>query len=212
MSLEKYNPAKQRKAVEAVRREETVMKTQVSKVKSNEAILEEFSFDDLLEVDLHHKNVMSTVKGFGSMSVINHDKCGRRIHLANDIWRQLGCPQFLRVFLKAKQMFVIAGTDYGIAVKFDRKIPFEEAVDNYNGKVVLYATETVKSITKEWNLEFDSNCCYTGGTHKKCTINGIPAIVISKEAEVEEASVANDTEDVADTTEDSSVDAVGDEI
>lgn len=211
MSLEKYNPAKQRNAVEAVRREEAVKKTQVSKVKSNEAILEEFSFDDLLEVDVRHKNMMSTVKGFGSMSVINHDKCGRRIHLANDIWRQLGCPQFLRVFLKKKKMFVIAGTDYGIAVKFDRTMPFEKAVEEYTGKIVLYATETVKSITTEWQLEFDSNCCFTGGTHKKCTINGIPAIVISKDAEVEEAAVANVTEDVNDATEDSSVDAVSDE-
>lgn len=188
MSMDKIKPQKQRKAVEAVRKEEA-NKAEISKVKTTEAILEEFNFADLEAIDTRHKNMSSSVKGFGCITIINHDRCGRRVHLANSIWRDLSCLPFVKLYIKGKQLFVTGSETGGIAVKFDRTIPFEEAVESYNGKVVLYATETVKRLTAEWELEFDANCCYTGCTYKKCTINGTPAIVISKDddAEVSEA-------------------------
>lgn len=188
MSMEKVKPQKQRKAVEAVRKEEA-NKAEISKVKTTEAILEEFDFADLEAIDIRHKNMKASMKGSGCMTIINHNHCGRRVHLANSIWRSLDCPPYVKLYIMGKKLFVTASVTGGIAVKFDRTIPFEEAVESYNGKVVLYATETVKRLTAEWELEFDANCCYTGCTYKKCTINGTPAIVISKDddAEVSEA-------------------------
>lgn len=178
MSIEKVKPLKQRQAVEAVRREEA-NQTEIVKVKTTEVVLEEFNFDDLEAIDTRHKNMTSSVKGSGCITIINHDRCGRRVHLANAIWRDLDCLPFVKLYIKGKKLFVTGSANGGIAVKFDRTIPFEEAVEDYNGKVVLYATETVKRLTAEWELEFDSNCCFTGGTYKKCTINGTPAVVIS---------------------------------
>ena len=180
------NLEKQRRAVEAARREEAEKQIQVSNVKTRDAILEEFNLAELEAVDVKHKNMKSTIKGSGCVTIINHDKCGRRVHLANSIWRDLDCPQFVKVFLKSQQMFVMDGGKAGIAVKFDRTMPFEDAVKDYNGKIVLYATETVKRVTADWELQFDSSCCYTGGTYKKCIISGVPAVVISKEDAVEE--------------------------
>lgn len=186
MAMEKVKPLKQHQAVEAVRREEA-NKAEISKVKTTETILEEFSFAEMEEIDVRHRNMTLSVKGSGCISIINHDQCGRRVHLENLIWRDLGCPQLVKLFIKPKQLFVTAATTNGIAVKFDRKLTFEDAVKNYKGKVVLYATETVKRLTADWELDFSDNCCYTGGTYKKCTINGTPAIVISKD-EVKEAT------------------------
>lgn len=199
MSVNREIIKKQREAAEAVKREEATKQTPVSNVKTHEAILEDFKLDELEQVDVRHKNVGSTVKGTGCFTIINHERCGRRVHLANAIWRELGCPPFLKVFLKPEKMIVMASLDNGIAVKFDRTMAFEDAVKDYKGKVVLYATETVKRVTADWHLQFDSNCCYTGGTYKKCTVNGIPAIVISKDdtGEVvkapEEGATENDT-------------------
>jgi len=174
---------KQRNAVERARAAEMAASTEET-IKDTEEVLEEFDFADLEAIDTRHKNVASTVKGSGCMTIINHERCGRRVHLANPIWRRLGCPPYLKLYLKGDLLFVTASTSGGIAVKFDRTIPFEKAVESYHGKVVLYATETVKRLTAEWDLEFDFNCCYTGGTFKECTINGTLAIVISKNGEV----------------------------
>lgn len=209
MSMEKIKSLKQRQAVEAVRKEE-VNNSVTNTVKSEEVILENFDLADLEAIDTRHKNMSGTVKGSGCLTVINHERCGRRVHLANSIWRELGCPKFVKLYIKPKNLFVTAGTTGGIAVKFDRTMLFEDAVENYNGKVVLYATETVKRLTADWSLEFDDNCCYTGGTYKKCTINGTPAIVITKDAVVEKAE-ADTTEAVEDVTESGNVDAVGNE-
>lgn len=201
MSLEKFNPEKQRKAVEAVREEEAAKNVTVNNAMTNEAILEEYDLAELEQVDVRHKNIGATTKGYGCFTIVNHKECGRRVHLANAIWRGLDCPPFLKVFLKPKKMILMAGTDNGIAVKFDRSMKFEDAVKDYKGKIVLYATETVKRVTADWNLEFDSNCCYTGGTYKKCTVNGIPAIVISKDESEEVNEPENTTEENATTEE-----------
>ena len=197
MSIKNAKPI-QRKAVEAVntvRAAEEKMLTQTSGVKSEEIILEDFDIADLKQVDIRHKNVYSTVKGTGCLTVVNHRRCGHRVHLANIVWRTLGCPVFVKIFLKRNKMFILPDANEGIAVRFDRKIAFEDAVNDYNGKIVLYATETVKSLTSEWDLDFDKNCCYTGGAYKKCTINGAPAIVIYKE---EAKSVEQESDHIAD--------------
>ncbi len=203
MSVNKEMIKKQREAAEAVKREEAIKQTPVSDVNTQEAILEDFSLDDLEQVDVRHKNVGSSIKGTGCLTIINHERCGRRVHLANSIWRDLGCPPFLKVFLKPEKMIIMADSDTGIAVKFDRTMELKDAVKDYNGKIVLYATETVKRVTADWQLQFDSNCCYTGGTYKKCTVNGMPAIVISKDntGEVAKASKEGATENnIADET------------
>ena len=202
MSLEKFNPEKQRKAVEAVREEAAAKNVTVNNAMTNTAILEEYDLAELEQVDVRHKNISATAKGYGCLTIINHKECGRRVHLANAIWRELGCPLFLKVFLKQKKMILMAGTDNGIAVKFDRSMKFEDAVKDYKGKIVLYATETVKRVTADWELEFDANCCYTGGTYKKCTVNGIPAVVISKD-EAEEVTEQENTAEEKATIEES---------
>lgn len=186
---------KVRNAVEHAREEEAAKNVTINNAMTNTAILEEFDLAELEQVDVRHKNVGASARGIGCMSIVNHEHCGRRVHLVNDIWRKLGCPQFLKVFLKPKKIIVMAGADNGIAVKFDRSMKFEDAVKNYRGKIILYATETVKRVTADWKLEFDSNCCYTGGTYKKCTVNGIPAIVISKDESEEVTEPENTTED-----------------
>lgn len=193
MSMEKVKPLKQRQAVEAVRKAENNV-AEISMVKTKEVVLDEFNFADLEEIDTRHKNMSSSVKGSGCITIINHERCGRRVHLANAIWRDLDSLPFVKLYIKGKKLFVTGSATGGIAVKFDRTIPFEEAVEDYNGKVVLYATETVKRLTAEWNLEFDSNCCYTGGTYKKCTISGTPAVAISLD---EDADVVESKEEVA---------------
>lgn len=195
MPVNKNTITKQRKAVETVRKEEA-NEAEISKIKTIEVKLEEYNLVDLEEIDTRHKNMSSRVKGSGCITIINHDSCGRRVHLANAIWRELNCSPYVKLYIKGKQLFVIANATGGIAVKFDRTIPFEKAVEGYNGKVVLYASETVKRLTAEWNLKFVSNCCYTGGIYKKCSINGTPAVVISLDEDVEasesEKEAAND--------------------
>jgi hypothetical protein len=179
-------------AVETAKREETAKNVTVNNAMTTEAILEKFDFADMEQVDAKHKNMNSIVKGSGCVTVINHDKCGRRLHLSNKIWCDLGYPRYLKLFIKPNQLFLVADENSGVAVKFDRTMDFEKAVQSYNGKIVLYATETVKRLTTDWNLEFDSNCCYTGGTFKKCLIGDKSAIVISKE----ETVVSKTTEEV----------------
>ena len=107
MSVKKNNQLKQRNAVEAVRKEEASAQEQASSDITETLTLEEFDLADLEQMDVRHKNMSSSVKGSGCLTIINHEKCGRRIHLANSLWRDLGCPQFVKVFLKSKQMFVI---------------------------------------------------------------------------------------------------------
>ncbi|MDD6473300.1 MAG: hypothetical protein PUF62_09775 [Bacteroidales bacterium] len=182
--MNQHDQAKQRKAVEVVRKEEA-NETEISKIKTTETKVEEYDLFGLEEIDTRHKNMSSSVKGSGCITIINHARCGRRVHLANGIWRDLNCLPYVKLYIKDKQLFVTANATGGIAVKFNRTISFSEAVEDYTGKIVLYATATVKRLTAEWNLKFDSNCCYTGGTYKKCSINGAPAVVISLDEDVE---------------------------
>ena len=100
MSVNREIIKKQREAAEAVKREEATKQTQVSNVKTHNAILEDYNLDELEQVDVRHKNVGSSVKGTGCITVVNHEHCGRRVHLANAIWRKLDCPPFLKIFLK----------------------------------------------------------------------------------------------------------------
>lgn len=200
MAISKSFIEKQRESVEAVRKEEAVQNVTANNVMSDDTILEEFNLADMKQVDIRHKNMSSVEKGVGPLTIINHDRCGRRIHLSNVVWRELGCPRYFKIFLKPKQMFVIGDDESGIAVKFERKIDFEEAVKNYNGKVVLYATETVKNLTVDWQLEFDSSCCYTGGYYKKCLVSGKEAILISK-YKTETVAIATKANDTVNTDE-----------
>lgn len=165
----------------AVKCEETEKNVTVNNTLTTEVILEEFDIADMEQVDAKHKNINSLVKGSGCLTVINHGKCGRRLHLSNKIWRDLECPKFLKLFIKPNQLFLIADENSGVVVRFDRTMDFEKAIHDYNGKIVLYAAETVKRVTSDWNLDFDSNCCWTGGTFKKCLVSGKNAIVISKD-------------------------------
>lgn len=210
MVIQKSLSEKQRKAAEVVKQEEAI-KPALTEIINTAEVLEDFNLEDLEQIDAHHKNVGSTVKGYGCITVINHITCGRRIHLDNAIWRELECPQQVKLFLSGKRLLVTAVKQNGIAVRFDRTKDYEEAVKSYNGKIVLYATETVKRLTAEWNLQFDSNCCFTGGTFKKCTVNGKDAIVISNEEVTEaevpaeamsEASVEAEAEEVTNVAED----------
>lgn len=194
---------KQRRAAELVKNEEAMKPTLVETINTEE-VLEDFNLEDLEQIDANHKNVGTTVKGSGCITVINHNTCGRRIHLSNEIWRQLDCPQLVNLFIVNKRLIVKAVKKNGIAVRFDRTKDYEEAVKSYNGKIVLYATETVKRLTAEWNLQFDSNCCFTGGTFKKCTVNGAEAIVISNE-EVTETEVSVEAEEVTNVAEEAEI-------
>lgn len=184
---------KVKSVVERVRQEEATVST--SEKTTTQIELTDFDLAELEEVDKYHKNITGSQKGCGCITIINHEKCGRRVHLANIIWRELGYPQLLQVFFKEKKLLIMAGGERGIAVKFSHTIPFEEAVKNYTGKVVLYATETVQRITKEWQIDFEENCCFTGGVYRKCTINGSPAVVILKE-EVSKETVIETTGNV----------------
>lgn len=200
MIIQKSLSEKQRRAAELAKKEEAIKSTPTETIKTVE-VLEDFNLEDLEQIDANHKNVGTTVKGSGCITVINHNTCGRRIHLSNEIWRQLDCPQLVNLFIVNKRLIVKAVKKNGIAVRFDRTKDYEEAVKSYNGKIVLYATETVKRLTAEWNLQFDSNCCFTGGTFKKCTVNGENAIVISND-EVVEDEVTAETEEVTKVAED----------
>ena len=190
----KHKPSieKQRRAAELAKQEEAIQPIPKETIKTAE-VLEDFSLEDLEQIDAHHKNVGATVKGYGCITIINHNTCGRRIHLENAIWRALSCPQQVKLFLSGNRLIVTAVKHNGIAVRFDRTKDYEEAVKSYKGKIILYATETVKRLTAEWELQFDTNCCFTGGTFKKCTVSGADAIVISNE-EVAEAEVPAETE------------------
>lgn len=177
--------SKAAKAVEIVRKvEDEEVKEKGTELVSEE-VLEEYDFDGMMNLDAGHKNVGSIVRGEGCLTIINHEKCGRRLHFANEIWRKLNCPPFVEVFIKDKKVIVLPNFKRGIAVKFDKKVSYEEAVDNYNSKIVLYSTKSVKGLTEAWNLDFASGCCYTCGTFKKYTVQGKPAVVITNE-ELEE--------------------------
>ena len=191
---------KQRRAAELAKKEEAIKPTLTETIKTVE-VLENFNLEDLEQIDAHHKNVGATVKGYGCVTIINHATCGRRIHLDNAIWRALSCPQQVKLFLSGNRLLVTAVKENGIAVRFDRAKDYEEAVKSYKGKIILYATETVKRLTAEWKLQFDANCCFTGGTFKKCTVNGENAIVISND-EVAEDEVTAETEEVTKVAED----------
>ena len=173
-----------KRAAGAVRKEEMEVKAVENAVVKEEA-LEEFDFEGMENLDAGHKNVGSSVRGEGCITIINHEKCGRRLHLASEIWKELDCPPFVEVFIKNKKVIVLPNFKRGIAVKFDKKVSYEEAVDNYNSKIVLYSTKSVKGLTEAWNLDFASGCCYTCGTFKKYTVQGKPAVVITNE-ELEE--------------------------
>lgn len=206
MAVNKNLIEKQRKAAELAKKEEAIKPMLTESINTAE-VLEDFNLEDLEQIDANHKNVGTTVKGSGCITVINHNTCGRRIHLSNDIWRQLECPQLVNLFIANKRLLIKVAKNNGIAVRFDRTKDYQEAVESYKGKIVLYATETVKRITAEWKLQFDANCCFTGGTYKKCTVNGEAAIVISNDevaenevpAEVETEDVTKVAEDVANT-------------
>lgn len=200
MAVNKNLIEKQRKAAELAKKEEAI-KPMLTKSINTAEVLEDFNLEELEQIDANHKNVGTTVKGSGCITVINHNTCGRRIHLSNDIWRQLECPQLVNLFIANKRLLIKAAKNNGIAVRFDRTKDYQEAVESYKGKIVLYATETVKRITSEWKLQFDSNCCFTGGTFKKCTVNGETAIVISND-EVAEDEVTAETEEVTKVAED----------
>lgn len=200
MAVNKNLIEKQRKAAELAKKEEAIKPMLTESINTAE-VLEDFNLEDLEQIDANHKNVGTTVKGSGCITVINHNTCGRRIHLSNDIWRQLECPQLVNLFIANKRLLIKVAKNNGIAVRFDRTKDYQEAVESYKGKIVLYATETVKRITSEWKLQFDSNCCFTGGTFKKCTVNGETAIVISND-EVAEDEVTAETEEVTKVAED----------
>lgn len=180
MSVSKTNI---KRAVESVRKEEMKevkeMETEVVTETVTEEVLEEYDFEGMENLDASHKNMGSSVRGEGCLTIINHEKCGKRLHLANEIWQALGCPRYLEIFMKDKKLFVLPNRLHGIIVKFDKTLEFEDAVENYKSKLVLYSTKSVMRITEEWNLDFDDNCCFTGGVFKECIVRGKKAVVIT---------------------------------
>lgn len=56
---------------------------------------------------LFHITVVSDADSSGCVILSDELKCGRRIHLANAIWRELDCPAFVKVFLKDKMSLPI---------------------------------------------------------------------------------------------------------
>ena len=147
---------------------EIVEKTEVSE--------ETVEFEELEKPRLNHS---INHAGEGCISIIRHKKCGTRLQLDNTIWRALGCPQFVRLCMANKELWVFPGTPNNVSVKSSRTFEFDEAVRSYKSKIVLYACDAVKSLVKSWNLDTDKYCCFTGGEYKIMDYKGMPAAVIT---------------------------------
>ena len=201
MAMNKLLIEKQRKGAEEARKGEMLSEDSLVTSNLNEEILEEISLEGFEQIDAHHKNMSSAVKGFGSITIINHEKCGRRVHLANIIWRDLGCPEYVKLYIKDGKLIIMPSKGTGVAVKFDRTTDFAKAVESYSGKIVLYATDTVKRLTAEWDLHFDANCCYTGGVHRKCIVNGVTAVMVTNNSSMVDETLAEETASEENTEE-----------
>jgi len=162
------------------------------------------------ELDANHKNINSSQSGTGCITVINHERCGRRIHISSKIWRELGTPRYIKLLLSGGDLIVMEGTEQNVAVRFDRSMDFEHAVKHYNGKIVLYASKTAVRLTEEWGLKTDKGCCFTGGEYVVCTIGEKKAVaIIFREPEEvnveEEVEVEGSSSDVTENNEENSI-------
>ena len=182
--------AKQRKAVEEARKA-TDNETRRNPLSYQTEKVKELDFTGFRQIGGNHKNMSSSVKGEGALTIVYHQKCGRRIHLANEIWRDLDCPKYVNTYINGNQFLIVASDKHGIAVKFDRTIDFSKAVESYKSKIVLYAANVAKELAMEWNLPFDDFCCFTCGTYENCMINGVPAVVVTNENMYENTEVEN---------------------
>lgn len=150
-----------------------------------------YNESEMEDLDSYHKNVTASgSSGEGCLTVINHERCGKRLHLDNGIWRGLGCPKYMKPRLCAGDLLISAGEHTDVAVKFDKTRDWKDAVENYKGKIVLYASNTSIRLCEEWGLDTDCRCCFTGGEYVIRELNGVKTAIISyphdTEAEPEE--------------------------
>lgn len=156
----------------------------------------DFSNVELENLETKRFNRNSMAAGSGCLTIVSHRTCGIRLHLANQIWRDLGCPQFVKLCIAEKKLLVFAGDETDIAVKFNHSMEFGEAVKSYMGKVVLYASATVKRLVKMWNLEREEGCCFTGGEYDISEFQNSRVVVIVFNTEVTSVSEQESTDTI----------------
>ncbi len=114
--------------------------------------------------------------GKGCLTIINHDKCGKRLLVENKLWRALGCPQFVSLSLADEDLIVQPADDSGVPVRFNSALDYEEAEKNYKNKIVLYAANAAETLAERWHLK--NGCSFTGGSYSIIDLHGTKAAAI----------------------------------
>lgn len=173
----------------------------------------DYSSAVLENIEGTHKNVSNGSSGTGCITIINHKKCGKRLHLSNAIWRGIGCPEFVKLSFYDGDLIVSPGKQNDIIVRFDRKVD-EDDIPDYKGKVILYAAKSSDRLVKEWHLDKDSKCSFTVGEFVITEINGFKAAVIANPNDAEpddESEIAESDDDVSEELDDTNDEEVSED-
>lgn len=193
------------KNIANIREEEEKIETTQTKISKAVGNMSFKNYESQLieDLELERQNRGHKVGGYGCLTVINHSRCGRRLHIANEIWQRLGCPRYVKLSLCQGDLLIQAGTENDVAVSFQRTMDFEEAVKNYKSKIVLYVAKTVERLSEEWGLAISDGCCFTGGRFSEGIINGKTTIAITFTDDTDDEELPEEqTESESENTED----------